>query len=120
MPGSDQHHIPLADGHAFFLQSTLQILGRHDLPDFHTVDVFVASHVHQHAAREKYADIFDAEFFEAIRLAKFGAAKAVIEVVVAGHSDADVPQAVKLSADLTDLAAENLVVIDHLIFTKRP
>ena len=75
-------------------------------------------HVEQDAAREEDADVLDAELLQAVGRAELGAPEAVVEVIVAIDPHADVPQAVELGADLADLAAEEVVVIDALVLAR--
>ena len=75
-------------------------------------------HVEQHAAREEHADVFDAQLLEPIGRAELRAPESVIKIIVAADPHADVPQPVELRADLADLAAEEVVVIDALILAR--
>ena len=74
----------------------------------------------QNSAREEDADVLDAELLQAVGRAELRATKAVVEVIIAIDPNADMPQAVELGADLADLAAEEVVVIDPLVLAARP
>src|SRR5205823_10602344 len=76
--------------------------------------------VEQHAAGEEGAGVLDAELLEAVGVAELGELVAVVEDVLGADADADVAEAVELGADLADLAANQLVVVDDLVLAHRP
>src|SRR5262249_52515865 len=86
----------------------------------HARHLAIRRHVDQHAAREEYADLLDAQLLQAPRRAELRQLVAVVEVIVAAHADADVPQAVELRTDLADLAGEHLLVVDAAVLAVRP
>ena len=120
MAGADQHDVALADRRPPApCRRCLQVARGDDLADLHPLDALRTGHVEQHAAREEDADVLDPELRQAVGRAELRALEAVVEVVVAADPDADMAQAVELGADLADLAAEQLVVVDPLVLAAR-
>ena len=102
------------------LSADFEVSRGDDLAGLHPPDAPGRRDIQQHAAGEEHADVLDAQLLEAVGGAELRAAEAVVEVIVVADADAHVPQAVELGADLADLAAEEIVVIDALILTRRP
>ena len=112
--GPDEHDVAFADLDALCLRGCFEIARRDDLTDFHSLDASGLRHVEQHSASEEHADVLDAELLQSVGRAELRAPEAVVKVIVAVDPNADVTQAVELGADLADLAAEEIVVIDAL------
>jgi hypothetical protein len=114
-PSAHEDHVVRADAHALLVERRLEVLRGDDVAGVHAADAPVARHAGEYAAREEYAHVLDAELLQAVSLAELGAAEAVVEVIVAAHADADVAEAVELRADLADLTAEHLIVVDKAV-----
>src|SRR6185369_1355257 len=110
-----EHDVARMNLGPLLLQRALQIRERDLVPAVESLDALVARDVHEHAARRDRADVLDAELLESIGLCEIEPVVAVVEEV----ADADVAEAVELRADLAELAAHELVVIDHLVRAER-
>ena len=102
---------PLLDLHVLALERALEVRRRDLVARRQLVNALELRDVDQHAARDDGADVLDAELGEPLGLGELGAAIAVVEQV----ADAEVTEAVELRADLPELAADDLVVIDRLV-----
>ena len=120
MAGADQDDVSLTDSGARGLERQLEVSRGDDLAGLHPPDAAGPRDIQQHAAGEEHTDVLDAQLLEAVGRAELRAAEAVVEVIVVADADAHMPEAVELRADLADLAAEEIVVIDALILTRRP
>src|SRR5262249_27207927 len=113
--GVDEHDVAGVNLGLGEVERLLQIGGRDDGAGGEAALAADGGAVEYQAAGKEHASVLDAELLQAVGAAELGELVAVVEDVVVADVHADVAEAVELRADLADLAADQLIIVDEAI-----